>query len=233
MVGAAVLVAAAVILIPEMLSGPRQTDGETPRPATGDTPLKTYTIDLSKAPGAQPAVPTSADRAPPPENVVSLPAPGTTEHITQEPIATVEEPAPQPVPAQVASQTSNQTTASRPPETTASRPTPDIALPPAPETTAPVAATPVASTATPAASPGPASGSWAVQVGSFSKEATATKISQDLRAQGNPAFVMPVKSGTGTLYRVRIGPMRDRAAAEDLARRLKATNPAAAVVTHP
>jgi cell division protein FtsN len=42
---------------------------------------------------------------------------------------------------------------------------------------------------------------------------------------------MPVKSGGTTLYRVRIGPMKDRASAEAALRDVK--SPGAAVVAHP
>ena len=55
LVGAAVLMAAAVILIPEMLSGPdRESHAEQPAQSRSDAPIKTYTIDLSQSPSAQP-----------------------------------------------------------------------------------------------------------------------------------------------------------------------------------
>jgi cell division septation protein DedD len=54
-----------------------------------------------------------------------------------------------------------------------------------------------------------------------------------LRGEGYDAFVMPVKSGTNTLYRVRIGPMADRESAASTLSRIKAKVPAAAVVKHP
>ena len=44
-------------------------------------------------------------------------------------------------------------------------------------------------------------------------------------------FVMPVKSGTATLYRVRIGPMKDRESAEAALRTVK--SPGARIVAHP
>jgi len=54
-----------------------------------------------------------------------------------------------------------------------------------------------------------------------------------LRADGYEAFVMPVKSGAATLYRVRIGPISDRQGAERVAGRIKPKIPAATVVKHP
>ena len=70
-----------------------------------------------------------------------------------------------------------------------------------------------------------------MQVGTFSKEANAERLVKQLRDQGQSAFVMPVKSGGATLYRVRIGPMKDRASAEAALRDLK--SPGAKVVSHP
>ncbi|MGH8185218.1 MAG: SPOR domain-containing protein, partial [Steroidobacteraceae bacterium] len=78
----------------------------------------------------------------------------------------------------------------------------------------------------------PTSGAWAVQLGSFSKQATAERLVKELRGQGHNAFVMPVQSDAATLYRVRIGPMRDKASAEAVLADVKATVPGAAVVTH-
>ncbi|MGH8189374.1 MAG: hypothetical protein ACREUC_22645, partial [Steroidobacteraceae bacterium] len=72
LVGAAVLMAAAIILIPEMLSGPDReaTDPEArsqTAAAKGDSSLKTYTIDLSQSPGARVSTETVDSRMPPPE----------------------------------------------------------------------------------------------------------------------------------------------------------------------
>jgi DedD protein len=72
LVGAAVLVGIIVALVPEMLSGPRD---DIPAPASGDDQVRTYTIDLSREPGAsgppREVIPGDAPvvtPAPPPEN---------------------------------------------------------------------------------------------------------------------------------------------------------------------
>lgn len=66
LVGAVVLVAAAVILIPELLSGPKGPPA-APAPArAGEAPMKTYTIDLNHSPDA-PAAAAVEDQAPPQE----------------------------------------------------------------------------------------------------------------------------------------------------------------------
>ncbi len=72
-----------------------------------------------------------------------------------------------------------------------------------------------------------------MQLGSFSNSATAQRLANDFRADGFDAFVMPVKTGTTTLYRVRLGPMKDRAAAESVLKRAKPKVAGAAVVAHP
>ena len=46
-------------------------------------------------------------------------------------------------------------------------------------------------------------------------------MAKQLRDQGRSAFVMPVKSGGATLYRVRVGPLKDRASAEAALRDVK------------
>ncbi len=79
LVGAAVLMAAAVILIPEMLSGPdRNSESEPAAQARSDAPIKTYTIDLSQSPSAQPTPSVVDNRAPPPEEPAA-PAECTTD----------------------------------------------------------------------------------------------------------------------------------------------------------
>jgi DedD protein len=74
---------------------------------------------------------------------------------------------------------------------------------------------------------------WAVQLGSYSSEATAERLMNEWRAKGQNAFVMPVNSGGKTLYRVRIGPTKDRAEAEAALKAVTASIPGAAVVAHP
>ena len=67
LVGAAVLMAAAIILIPEMLSGPdREPQAQPPAQSRSDAPIKTYTIDLSHS-SEQPPAAVVENRAPPPE----------------------------------------------------------------------------------------------------------------------------------------------------------------------
>lgn len=232
LVGAAVLMAAAVILIPEMLSGPdRNSTGKSAD--AGEGAIKTYTIDLSQSPGVTTATtsPQATDnRAPPPEETPSTSAPPA------------KQPAPQP-----------ESTARAPTEFSAegtpppSADTPAVAPEPAPPRPEPREATaqakpqakpeappkPVVSAPTAPTSAVPADKGWAVQLGSYSSEATAQRLMSEWRAKGQNAFVMPVKAGGKTLYRVRIGPTKDRAGAEATLKSVKASIPGAAVVAHP
>jgi DedD protein len=215
LVGAAVLMAAAIILIPEMLSGPdRDSRAQSPTQSRSDAPIKTYTIDLSQSPGAQVAPAVVENRAPPPEDMSAAAQP-SAQTATPQPAAS----------DQVKPEVSQQSAAT----TAAPEPVRPVVEPPTPN--------PVPATARPTQSPlasdagAPTSGRWAVQIASYAKEATAERIAKQLRDRGLSAFVMPVKSGGTTLYRVRIGPMKDRASAEAALRDVK--SPGAAIVAHP
>ena len=217
LIGAAVLVAAAVILIPEMLSGRGEVSGDAPAAATaaGETPLKTYTIDLNRSP-AQSAVvgPESlTTSAPPPE---TAPPPEKLAETTATPDS-------QAIPESTASNAASERESP-----------PPVAATPAPAerpaATKPVAPPPVRN-ATPDNKP--AGAGWAVQLGSFSSRATADGMAGRLRAEGYEAFVMPVRSAAGTLYRVRIGPMADRDDAVRVLGKVKGKISAATVVKHP
>jgi DedD protein len=83
---------------------------------------------------------------------------------------------------------------------------------------------------TPESSP---TGMWAVQLGSFSNKDNAEKLAADLRKQGYAAFLSQLVTDKGTLHRVRIGPQKDREAAEATAARLLKVNIKGQVVPHP
>jgi cell division septation protein DedD len=91
-----------------------------------------------------------------------------------------------------------------------------------PSATKPVAAAPTSATAKPAAAaPAPkapaASGTgFAVQLGAFSKAADATALRDRLRGAGFSAFTEAVSTDKGRLTRVRVGPVLDRAEADQL-----------------
>jgi DedD protein len=214
LVGAAVLMAAAIILIPEMLSGPDRCSHAQPAAdkTRGDVPIKTYTIDLSQPRQAPPAA-VVENRAPPPEESA----------VSQTPEA---QPSPGDQAKPEVSQQSAEVTAQAQPQPAAPPSQPVIEQPTAAASTGRTPQRPLASD-----SEAPTSGRWAVQVGTFSKEANAQRLAKQLRDQGQTAFVMPVKSAGVTLYRVRIGPWQDRASAEAALRELKTSG--AKVVSNP
>ena len=76
-------------------------------------------------------------------------------------------------------------------------------------------------------------GMWAVQLGSFSNKANAEKLAADLRKQGYAAFLSQLDTDSGMLHRVRIGPQKDRDAAEAMAARLLKVDIKGQVVPHP
>lgn len=63
-------------------------------------------------------------------------------------------------------------------------------------------------------------GSWWVQLGSFSQASNAQRLVQTLTKAGFSAQMSPMRSKGKDLYRVRAGPVGDRAAAEALRTRL-------------
>jgi cell division septation protein DedD len=91
--------------------------------------------------------------------------------------------------------------------------TPSAATPPPRTETPPPRATTVPAAAT--------SGAFAVQLGTFKDRVNADRLVRDVTAKGFNAFVTPIASGGHELYRVRVGPTRDRAAAEALAAQLR------------
>jgi DedD protein len=235
LVGAAVLMAAAVILVPEMLSGPPEEKRvEAPR-ASGETPVKTYTIDLSK-PSPQAAADDVPDtRAPPNEMPPPADAPSAAPSDASD-VASVNEEA-QADPESSRGETAEKAASNTPPEVKTPTPPAKESAPPSKQTPSKVAAPPVAESprapiASSASAPRSGSTGWAVQLGSFSSQATADRLSAEMRAQGYDSFVMPVKSNGSTLYRVRIGPMPSRELADETLRKVKGKVPGAAIVAH-
>jgi DedD protein len=181
--GAVILVLIAVLLVPELLTGPDSPPApDVAEPGISDASgMRSYEIDISDAPP-----PTAAPL--PPSARVAAPAP-------------VVESAPPPAP-------------SLPPPS---------ASPPVPVTrAAPVARSPAPAPAT--------EGRLVVQVGSFSSRPAADKLASDLRRRSFPAAVSSVKASGRTMYRVRVGPVADRAAANELAGKLRAAGHAGTVV---
>ena len=198
LVGAAVLVAIAVWLIPWVLDGPEApletARGSLQLPAAEEPmPMRTQTLRLGD--DAEPAV----ELRPPSASVT---------HEQAEPPVAVESPEPAPAPVvEEAPLVAAAEPAERPP----------AAAPPASAAPAPVKTPPK-----PAPAAAALSGDWIVQLGSFSDEANARRLAQRSGTFGYKADVSSYRSGSRTLYRVRVGPARTRAEADATASALKA-----------
>jgi len=129
-----------------------------------------------------------------------------------------EQPASLPAPAPSAGAPTARATAEEPGSTPA---------PPAAPTAEATHTTPAAGAAAPpAASAAP--GAYVVQLGSFASRTNADRLARQVRSQGFPVSVS--QSSSGRLYRVRVGPARDRAAASELAQQLSAHGHSGAIV---
>jgi len=213
--GAVILVTLFVLAVPPMLDGPGVADAPADAPADAtEEGMRRYTIDLNaNNPSSTPAeTPETAPVAlPQPES--PKPAPASTV-ASEQPLAQPGEAA-APAPAPAAATSAHAATA---PATAAAQPSPK----PAPAASAPRVEPP---------KPGPvAPGSFAVQLGSFSVRDNADRLVRDMTAKGFAAFVSPIKSGDRQIYRVRVGPARDRAQAEALAAQLRRIGQSGAIV---
>jgi DedD protein len=191
--GAVILVALFVLLVPELLTGPGKE--AAPPGATDDAGMRRYEIEL-KAPTGN-SQPMSAPQEAP---AVALP-PVAEKPVAEKPVA--ENPKPGPVSAQPGESAQVDAVATNP-VPAAPAATPDVKPAAKPEVPAPVP-----------------KGAFAVQLGSFGDKGNADRLVRDMTAKGFNAFVAPIKSDNRMLYRVRVGPARDRASAEALAAQLK------------
>jgi DedD protein len=227
LIGATVLVVLAVLLVPELLSGPKSGTGGS-NDADGKRGMRSYTIDLGGAVNdAARLEPTAAETS-------------TNRVATNTPLPTVSPPGEQARPAaatdentESASAVANTTPKSTPPAapaTTTLKPATSSPTKVATATT-PVPVTAAAKPVPPTSSATPATkGAWAVQVGAFSSSSSARKLVADLGHDGFNAYVAPLNKSGKTLYRVRVGPASSRPDAEKLAARLKSRGTSGSVV---
>jgi DedD protein len=205
LIGAAVLVALGVWLIPWVLDGEKEQvelDGsdtalELPTPEE-PLPIRSQTLSLDEpepeplareadstdtpAPSAQPE-PTDAKPATSPDGPV---------------VARAE---PQPSPAEPAVEVTPPKPAAAPPAKSAAVPQPSAPA---------------------AVARSDAKGAWVVQLGSFGEEANAKRLAQRVNAFGYKPDVSSHRTGGRTLYRVRVGPYATRPQADATASALSA-----------
>jgi dihydrofolate synthase / folylpolyglutamate synthase len=225
--GAIILVALFVLLVPELLTGPKNASPSSPGEDEG---MRRYTIDLragnstaphphatppgtaddASAQPAQPAQPASSEgRAVPGERAVAPSAETSA--------ATAAPPSASP--------------SSLPPAAPAPPSRPSATSPPGgAEETRPA---PTSAPTTPAAVSRGEPSRYVVQLGSFGSRANADRLVRDMTARGFTAFIAPITTQGRELYRVRVGPTRDRASAEALAAQLKRLGQSGSIVPIP
>jgi len=195
MVGAACLLAVLVLVVPAILDGNPDSDALISRPAVDDSmDLRTHTIHLDGE-EREPPVPTPLQTPP-----VTDSAPRETD------VPGPVEPAPPAAPASTQSKGKTAATVPSAPPEAVREPVRDLSREPV----------------TPAAPTPAKGGDWIVQLGSFSQRANADRLAADLKRKGFSVSVQQGGGASGSLFRVRAGPVADRSAAEALDRRLKA-----------
>lgn len=229
--GAVILVALIVLLVPELLTG--GPGGVAPRAAApsgaGEPAVRTYSIDLVQGGVRQQSQAAEAD----------LTAKALTKPPQREAGARLD-PAPPPeaasadvtsvapaAPAEEAKADETPSPAARKPAAQAVR-VAKVDEKPAPQRAAREAPAEQAGSASSNAS------GWAVQLGSFASRDNAQRLAKQLKSKGFSAFVLAGGGSSGKLYRVRVGPQPDRAAAGAVASKLRSAGyKGGAVVSQP
>ncbi|MFO1468075.1 MAG: SPOR domain-containing protein [Steroidobacteraceae bacterium] len=227
LVGAAILVFLAVLLIPELLSGPARQGPAGAAPAADETPgnspatVRHYTVQLDRPAGAaaveMSSVPAAGASAPPSAAQSGAPrgplppsgADPAAPDARIQPLPTSRPPPPEPADTGPELKPASRSARGDPAPLPASAP-------------AKPAATPLPSTVAPIGT----KGGWSVQLGSFANRPNAEKLAQALRGKGIRVYVTSV----GGKHRVRAGPFPDRTAAEHAAARLRTQGQAVSIV---
>jgi DedD protein len=205
LVGASVLIALAVVVLPMLLGGrPDQAAQDTrkielpPQPAELDFQTRRYPIgDAAAPPSAPDAAALRGDNGS-----------STVAHVELQPREFAD--------ALEAGETAaDETGAKREPEPLSEEPTQE------PESKPEVELRPEASTPAPQPQPAAGGGRYVVQVASFSSIGNANRLSETLRGHGHAVLSDTVNSDVGTLHRVRIGPFASEARANEAAARVR------------
>jgi len=215
--GAIILVALIVLLVPELLTGPLRS---APRaaamaPPAGEPPLRSYTINLADDGRTR----TAATHPSGPEQPAPLGGAASQENASAQALSPAA-PVPQTPAGDAAAQVASGAGSAMPPAQ------PSRAAPSAP---APAGVAPALAPAAPAPAAALSGGAWVVQLGSFASRTNAEHLAQRVRSQGFQASVSQGSSGR-RLYRVRVAGAHDRAAAAQLAQKLRALGHSGTVV---
>ncbi len=211
LVGAAVLIALAVIFLPMLFDGKKD---ETPVSMRIEIPPKP-TFDIpNRLERGQEAAPGRVAQAPePPVQTIEIatdepPAEAApADRAEAEPPTPAQAVEPPAAPSKPVGQARTEPAAVARPEP--KKPAPKKAGKPEPRRPADTPKKPAAGAA-----------GFVVQVGSFSQKANAESLTRKLQAGGFPAFVEGTRAGGKSIYRVKVGPRPTREAADDLRQRL-------------
>ncbi|MGA2188885.1 MAG: SPOR domain-containing protein [Steroidobacteraceae bacterium] len=218
LVGATILVVLIVLIVPELLSGPKPVSAPAAAAGAPDEAVRNVTVDLATS------------RATSAEDLAASAASSSTAAGSTAPSGAVDPTGSQPAPSSVAPDH-----AGGPPTiTTLKAQQPTQTRQPALENESPV---PNGGVSTP--SPGApreavgAEGStrnWAVQIGSYASRANADKQMRRLKAHDASVYVSSSGKGPSLRYRVRVGPFADRGAAEKAMTKLRKEGQSASLV---
>lgn len=222
LIGATLLVVLIVLIVPEMLSGPKPPSAKpltVGLPTSIATPTRSVSVDLATSKATAESPPPSAGAASQgavsdePSSTASGSAAGndrTSESVPLNQDAPASAPTVSTLKAQEPSGSALETPPSAP-RSASSGSRPDA----------------------PSDSPARQQGhrGWAVQLGSFASRANAEKLVHQLHARGGSSlYVSASGSGSSLRYRVRVGPLADRGAAERAAGKLRAAGHPATLV---
>ncbi len=190
LIGASILVVLVVLVVPELLSGPKPAAPiapllpAPPSSVTAPEPVRTVTVDLATSKSTS----TDTDNAP------------------------IDSAAPASAPAASAASAAE---------------VPEAASAPAVASAVPSA--PTRKLDSPSAAP-TSTRDWAVQLGSFANRGNAENLVHQLKSQGFAVYDSAIGAGQAQRFRVRIGPLSDRAAADRTVAKLKGLGHSASVV---
>jgi cell division septation protein DedD len=244
LIGATILVVLVVLIVPELLSGPKRSASPAapliPAASGPAEPKRYVTVDLAtskatadESSGASSAASASSSAEP---AAASTPGPAPAEEGRPR-IAAAPAAGPPTITTLRAQQPVSPSDTvgvaqSRPRKEAAGVPAAGVPAAGVPVAGVPVAGVPVAGTSVAAAAAATAMAAaatstdatrhaWAVQLGSFASKANADALIRRLRVGEAQAYVSTIGSGPSLRYRVRVGPLADRSAAERARAKLK------------
>jgi DedD protein len=235
LVGATILAVLIVLIVPELLSGPKSHGAPPPSAVAGPAePLRNVTVDLatSKATAAEEAPASAAAVAAQsaPAGTVGTDPTGGVDATAGPDRPTGSDPTTgtltTPAPGAAGSEPASQEAGRR-----------DAPGPDAPTIVTLKAQQPAHADGTkpgaprePAAAPTSPGRRWEVQLGSFASRSNADKLVRQLKAEDPSLHVSASGKGAALRYRVRIGPLADRESAERVLARMRKEGRSASLV---